>query len=168
MVNLKNRNKLVIAAMAAIAILLVIAVPFVGAQTVSNGAVANVKTMKAQGFAYQEINGQTVKYQANFALMLHPTSTISIPKEFDVAGGTIVVNGVTYTMTSGNGVVRPDRHIFVLQAQGTSPDGQAVTLKLEGRYFWLGGQLYVARIGAKLQTDNGNYLLLMRAAIRVQ
>ena len=63
MVNLKNKNKVVLAAMAAFAILLMIAVPFVGAQPVSNGAVGSVKTMKAQGFAYQEINGQTVKYQ---------------------------------------------------------------------------------------------------------
>jgi len=167
MINLKNKNKVVLVAMAAFAMLLMIAVPFVGAQPVSNSAVASVKTMKAQGFAYQEINGETVKYQADFTLMLQQTSTASVPKEFDVVGGTIVINGISYTMTSGNGVVRPGRHIFMLQAQGTSPDGQAVTLKLEGRYFWLGGQLYVARIGAKLQTDNGNTLLLMRAAIRV-
>ena len=62
-------------------------------------------------------------------MKLQPTSTNRTPKQFDVTGGTIVVNGVTYTMTSGNGVVRQDRHNFVLQAQGTSPDGQAVTLE---------------------------------------
>jgi len=31
----------------------------------------------------------------------------------------------------------------------------------------MGGHLYVARIGAKLQTDNADYILLMRAAVRV-
>jgi type II secretory pathway pseudopilin PulG len=166
--TLKNKNKLALAAMAAIAILLIIAVPFASAQTVSNSATANVATMKAQGFAYQEVNSQTVKYQANFALTLQPASTSNgAIKGFDVAGGTVVVNGVSYAIASGNGAVRTGRHIFVLKAQGTSPDGQAVTLKLEGRYFWIGEHLYVARIGAKLQTDNGNYLLLMRAAVKV-
>jgi hypothetical protein len=168
MVNFKNKTKLALAAMAAIAILMVVAVPFVGAQTVStpNSAVASVKTMKAQGFAYQEVSGQIMKYQATFTLTLQPTTT-SQPKLFAVIGGTVLVNGITYTMTSGNGVVRPGRSIFLLKAQGTSPDGQAVTLKLEGRYFWMGGHLYVARVGAKLETDNGNYKLLMRAAIQV-
>src|SRR5208283_563073 len=123
-------------------------------------------TMKAAGFAYQEINGQITKYQANFTLTLQPTST-GQPKLFAVNGGTVVVNGVTYTMTSGNGVVRPGRSIFQLKAQGTSPDGQAATLLLQGRYFWMGGHLYVARVEAKLETDNGNYALLMRAAIRI-
>ena len=168
MVNLKNKTKLALAAMAALAILMVVAVPFVGAQTVStpNNTVGSVKTMKAAGNAYQDVNGQPVKYQANFILMLQPTST-GQPKQFAVVGGTVVVNGVTYTMTSGNGVVRLGRSIFQLKAQGTSPDGQAATLLLQGRYFWLGGHLYVARVEAKLETDNGNYLLLMRAAVKV-
>jgi uncharacterized protein with beta-barrel porin domain len=168
MVTLKNKTKLAFAAMAAIAILMAVAVPFVGAQTVSNpnSAVASVRTMKAQGFAYQEINGQITKYQASFTLMVQPTTT-SQSKEFAVTGGTVVVNGVTYTMTSGNGVVRSGRIIFQLKAQGTSPDGQAATLLLQGRYFWMGGHLYVARVEAKLETDNGNYALLMRAAIRI-
>ena len=165
--TLNRKNKLVLAAMAAVAILLVIALPFASAQTVSNGAVATVKTLKAQGFAYQEINGQTVKYQASFTLTLQPTSTSGTISEFGVTGGTVVVNGVSFTIAIGNGDVRTGRHIFLLQAQGTSPDGQAVTLKLEGRYFWMGGHLYVARIGAKLQTDNADYTLLMRAAVRV-
>ena len=61
-------------------------------------------------------------------------------KKFDVTGGTLVANGVTYTFTSGNGGVLTGRHTVLLQAQGTSPDGQAVTLKLAGQYFWFGGQ----------------------------
>ncbi len=77
-----------------------------------------------------------------------------------------MVNGVTYTVASGNGGVLTGRHAILLQAHGTSPDGQTMTFKLEGRYSWMGGNLYVVRIGAKLQTDNTNYTLLMRAAIR--
>ena len=77
-----------------------------------------------------------------------------------------MVNGVSYAVTSGKGGVLTGRHIILLQAQGTGPEGQTVTLKLAGRYFWMGGNLYVVRIGAKLDIDNTNYTLLMRAAIR--
>jgi len=166
MVTLSRKSRTAILAIVAVAVILVIAVPFVGAQVASNSAVANVRTLKAQGYAYQKIDNQTVKYPANFTLMLQPTSNGTV-KKFDVTGGTITANGVLYTINSGNGGVLTGRRLILLQAQGTSPDGQAVTLKLAGRYFWMGGHLYVARIGAKLQTDNANYTLLMRAAIRV-
>jgi len=165
MTTVKNKNKLVIAAMAAIAILCIIAVPLVGAQTVTNSAVGSVKTLNGKGYAYQE--GQTTQYPATFTLTLQPASVSGIGRKFDVIGGTVVVNAVSYTITSGNGGVGTERHIVLLQAQGTSPDGQAVTLKLEGRYFWMGGNLYVLRVAAKLQTDNGNYVLLMRASVHV-
>lgn len=167
MVTLKNKSKLLIAAIAAIAILCVVAVPLVGAQTASNSAVGSVKTLNAKGYAYQTVNGQTTQYPASFTLTLQPASASGNSRLFSVTGGTVVVNGVSYTITSGNGGVGTGRHIVLLQAQGTSPDGQAVTLKLEGRYFWVGGNLYVLRVAAKLQTDNGNYGLLMRASVHV-
>jgi hypothetical protein len=167
MVNIGQKNKAAILSIVAVAVILAIAIPFVSAQTASGGAIANMKTFKAQGFAYQKTDTQTVKYQASFTLSLQATSTAGATKKFNVAGGTVVVNGFSYAITNGNGEVLTGRHIILLQAQGTSPDGQAVTLKLEGRYFWMGGHLYVARIGAKLQTDTDSYTLLMRAAIRV-
>jgi hypothetical protein len=42
-----------------------------------------------------------------------------------------------------------------------------VTFKLAGRYFWMGGHLFVFRIAGALQTDSGKIILLMRAAIKV-
>jgi ABC-type oligopeptide transport system substrate-binding subunit len=167
MVTLSRKNKIAIVAVSALALMLLIAVPFASAQTTSTSNTSNTKTLKAQGIAYQNVNGQITQYQANFTLTLQPTSTSAPVKKFEVVGGNVTVNGVSYSITSGNGVVRTGRHIFLLQAQGTSPDGTAVTFKLEGKYFWMWGHLYVARIGAKLQTDNGNYKMLMRSAIRV-
>jgi hypothetical protein len=167
MVTLSRKSKIAIVAISAIALMLIIAVPFASAQPTSTSNTSSTKTLKAKGFAYQNVNGQTVKYQANFTLTLQPTSTSGAVKKFEVVGGNVTVNGVSYSVTSGNGAVGTARHIFLLQAQGTSPDGKAVTFKLEGRYFYMWGHLYVARIGAKLQTDNGNYTLLMRSAIRV-
>jgi hypothetical protein len=77
-----------------------------------------------------------------------------------------MVNGISYTIATGKGGILTGKHAILLQAQGTSPDGQTVTIKLAGRYFWMGGNLYVLRLGAKLQVDDANYTLLMRAAIR--
>ena len=164
--KLSRKSKILITSIVAIAIILVITGPYVSAQTSAN-PIANTKTFKAQGYAYQGIDSSTIKkYPANFTLALIPTGTNGSAKLFGVTGGSVVVNGVTYTVTSGNGGVLTGRHAILLQAKGTSPDGQTMTFKLEGRYFWMGGNLYSVRIGAKLQTDNINYTLLMRAAIR--
>ena len=99
-------------------------------------------------------------------LTLQPTSTNGTLKGFSVVGGTLTANWVSYAFTSGNGAALTGRHVVLLEAQGTSPDGQAVTLKLGGlyAYSWDEGQT-VLRIGAKLQTDDANYTLLLKAAI---
>lgn len=156
-----------VASIVATAIILIITVPFVSAQVVPASPLTNLKTLKAQGIATQTIDDQTVKFPANFTLTLQPTSTNGTVKKFDVTGGTIVINGVSYTIESGNGGVLTRRHLILLQAQGKGPDGKTATFELAGRYFWMGGHLWVARIGAKLQTDNANYTLLLRAAIRL-
>jgi hypothetical protein len=164
--KLSRKNKILITLLVSIAIVLAIAVPYVSAQT-SADPIDNTKTLNARGFAYQTVDSQTIKkYPANFTLTLVPTGTNKTVKLFDVTGGSVMVNGVSYAVTSGKGGVLTGRHIILLQAQGTGPEGQTVTLKLAGRYFWMGGNLYVVRIGAKLDIDNTNYTLLMRAAIR--
>ena len=167
MVNLSKRNKIVIAAVAALAIVLAISVPYVSAQAVANNAASNVRTLNARGYIYQTIDSNTIKYYpANLTLTLQPTSTNGNVKLFDVTGGTLVANSVTYTFTGGNGGVLTGRHAVLLQAQGTDPNGQTVTLKLAGQYSysWLAGHVAL-KIGAKLQTADTNYTLLMLAPI---
>jgi hypothetical protein len=167
MVNLTKKKKITLAVIAALAIALVITVPFVGAQVVANNAASNIKTLNARGNIYQTIDSDTIKYyQANLTLTLQPTSTSGNAKLFDVTGGSLVANGVTYTFTSGNGGVLTGRHAVLLQAQGTDPNGQAVTLKLAGQYGYSFLTGHVAlKIGAKLQTADTNYTLLMLAPI---
>jgi hypothetical protein len=167
MVNLSKRNKIVIAAVAALAIVLAISVPYVSAQAVADNAASNVRTLNARGYIYQTIDSSTIKYySANLTLTLQPTSTNGNVKLFEVTGGTLLANGVTYTYSSGNGGVLTGRHAVLLQAQGTDPNGQAVTLKLAGQYSysWLAGHVAL-KIGAKLQTADANYTLLMLAPI---
>jgi hypothetical protein len=164
--KLSRKNKIIITAIVAITLVLSIAIPYVSAQNSAN-PIANSKTLNAKGYAYQTIDDQTIKkYPATFLLTLAATDTDRTVKLFDVTGGSVTVNGASYTITSGNGGVLTGKHAILLQAQGTSPDGEHVTFKLAGRYFWMGGNLYVVRIDAKLQTDNANYAMLMRAEIR--
>jgi hypothetical protein len=163
MVTLSRRNKITITTIVAVAVILVITLPLASAQA-TNNAVSNMKTLSAQGNIYQKIDSQTIKYYpATLTLTLQPTSSNGAIKKFDVTGGKIVANGVSYTIRSGNGGVLTDRHTVLLQAQGTSPDGQSVTLKLSGQYSWF--DVRSLKIGAKLQTEDINYTLLMRAAI---
>jgi hypothetical protein len=166
MVTLSRKNKVLIAATVVVALTFILALPYVYALT-PNDPTLGMKTLKAQGIAAEKVDNQTVKSEANFTLSLQPTETNSTLKKFSVFGGTVEVKGAVYTITGGNGAVLTRRRVILLQAQGTGPDGQAVTLKLAGRYFWMGGRLYVARIVGKLQTDNGNFLLLLRADIRI-
>ncbi len=167
MINLSRKNKIAIAALAALAIVLAISVPYVSAQTVANNAASNIRTLSAHGNIYQTIDSNTIKYyKADLTLTLQPTSTSGAVKKFDVTGGTLVANGVTYIFTSGNGGVFTGRHAVLLQAQGTDPAGQAVTFKLAGQYgySWLNGHVAL-KIGAKLQTADTNYTLIMQAPI---
>lgn len=167
MVKLTRKNKIAIAALAAIAIVLVITVPYASAQTVANNAATNIKTLNAKGNIYQKIDSSTIKYyQADLTLTLQPTSTTGAVKRFDVKGGTLVANGVTYAFTSGNGGVLTGRHDVLLQAQGIDPNGQTVTLKFAGQYSysWIAGKVAL-KIGATLQTSDASYTLLMLAPI---
>jgi len=164
MVKLTKKSKVAIAAIISLAIVMAIIIPIANAQTTANNVVSNIKTLKAQGNIYQTIDSNTIKYySATLTLTIQPTSASGYVKKFNVLSGTLTANGVSYTFTSGNGGVLPIKHAVLLQAQGTGPDGQAVTLKLAGQYNWL--RANTLTIGAKLITDNGNYTLIMRAPI---
>ena len=169
MVTLSKKNKSIAIAITAIALALAISLPFVFAAPVAveGDFSQTLRNLKAVGIAIQRIDDQKVKNAANFTLTLNPTETNATVKKFDVVGGTVKINGITYTITNGNGAALTKRRLILLQATGTDSTGQSVTLKLAGRYFWTGGHLFVVRMVGNLQTNNGNFLLLMRAAIRV-
>lgn len=168
MATFTTKNKILVVAVIVIT-LLVFAVPFAvyALPASDSNIVTSNRTLQAKGIAVEFIDGQNTSVPANFTLNLERSSgNMTVPK-FNVVSGTVNVDSVAYNIVTGNGGVLRGRHLILLQAQGTGLDGQAVTLKLVGRYFWMGGHLYVARIGGRLLTDNGNYTLLLRAAIRV-
>jgi hypothetical protein len=161
----KKRSIIIVASVAA---MLCVAIPYAAyALPVSDSNIAASRTLVAKGVAREVVNGENVTVPANFTLTLQRAGDNSTVLKFNVVGGTVIVNGATYKVALGNGGVLRGRHLILLQAQGTAPGGQAVTFKLAGRYFWMGGHLYVARIVARLLTLNGNYTLLLRAQIRV-
>jgi hypothetical protein len=170
MVKLSRKHKALIAAATALTLALILLVPFVYAQPpttdpISPTSTSTQRTLYARGLAILNADKSTT-YPANFSLVLQKDAQNRTGR-FDVASGTVIVNGVPYTITSGYGGVARAKSAILLVAQGTSPDGQPVTLKLAGQYFWMGGHLFVARIVAKLQTDAGNYTMGLRAAIKV-
>ena len=168
MISLSKKTRLAIIAVVAIAIVVGVTIPFVGAQTIANNAASNIKTLNARGNIYQKINSNTIQfYQATLTLTLQPTSTSGTVKQFDVTGGTLVTaNGASYSFTSGSGGVLTGKHDVLLQAQGTDQNGQPVTLKFAGQYSysWIAGKVAL-KIGAKLQTADASYTLLMLAPI---
>ena len=167
MVKLSRKSKIFIAAIAVLAVVLAVSVPYVGAQAVANNAASNIRTLNAHGYIYQKIDGDTIKYySADLTLTVQPTATNGTVKLFDITSGSLVANGVTYTFTGGNGGVLTRRHAILLQAQGTEGSGQVATLKLASQYgySWTTGHVAL-KISAKLQTSDNNYTLLMQAPI---
>jgi len=158
-----------------VGLVLVVAVPYVAfAAPVASDLVVGTRNLLGKGIVVETVNGENVTAPANFNLTLEragtkltvPGTNLAVPK-FNVVGGKLEVNGTIYTITSGDGGVLRARHVVLLQAQGTGPDGQSVTLKLVGRYFWMGGHLFVLRMAGSVQTAGGKEQLLMRAEIRV-
>ncbi len=169
MVTSSKKNKTIAVGISAIALILAVSLPYVFAAPIASDSEFNqaLRDLRAVGIAVHGINGQKIKDDANFTLTLSPTETNATVKKFDVVSGTVNIDGVTYTISNGNGAALTKRRLILLQATGTDSNGESVTLKLAGRYFWMGGRLFVIRMVGKLLTNNGNYLLLMRAAIRV-
>jgi hypothetical protein len=163
---LNKKSKILIGSLVAIAVVCLIAVPYVAAQTSAN-PIATTKTLHAKGYAFQSIDSDTIKkYNSTFSLTLVPTSTNGTVKIFSVTGGSVVVNGATYIIDNGKGGIFTGRHAVLLTSEGKGPDGQTITFKFEAKYNWAGGNLYTLKIAAKLLTDNSNYTMLMAAPIR--
>jgi hypothetical protein len=160
-----NRNKkILLTASVVVALFLVVSIGFVSAATPDMNS---IKTWNAKGYILQKIDNETLKYYpASFSLTIQPTTTNGTAKLFDVIGGTLTLNGITYTITSGNGGVLPRQHAILLKATGTGADGQTVDLKLAARYVWQWGNNFNVNIAAKATVGDTTYGMLMRTLIR--
>jgi hypothetical protein len=164
-----KKKKLLITATTALALVFIVSLPYAYASSPSATTAESNRTrmLIAKGIAAEKTDSQVVITRAGFALALEATEVNETIIKFNVISGIVKINGIEYTITEGNGAVIRDKHGFLLQAQGTSPEGQSVTLKLAGRYFWMWGRLHVARLVGSLQTESSKTSLLLRSVIRV-
>ena len=171
MFTLKKKQKLLFTATTALVLVFMVSLPYASASdpatTTNETQASRTRMLLAKGIAVDKASSQIVITQAGFALSLEATEINATVIKFDVVGGIVRINGTDYTMTEGNGAVIREKHVFLLRAQGTNPDGESVTLKLAGRYFWMWGRVHVARIFGSLQTENSKTNLLLRSIIRV-
>jgi hypothetical protein len=171
MFTLKKRQKLVITSTMALALVLIAGFPYTYASTEAATTAEKqsnrTRMLNAKGVAVKKDDGQLVTAPAGFALALETTKVNETIIKFNVVSGSVEINGTEYQISEGHGAVLRDKRVFLLEAQGTSPDGQSATLKLAGRYFWMWGRLYVARVLGSLQAESVRTLLVLRSVIRV-
>jgi hypothetical protein len=171
MFTLNKKRKMLVTSTMALALVFIVSLPYAYASSPSEATAetqANrTRILNAKGIAVEKTENQQVTTSAGFSLALEATEVNEAIIKFNVLSGTVKINGTEYTITGGNGGVIRNKHVILLQAQGTSPDGQPVTLKLAGRYFWMWGRLYVARLLGSLQTGSAKTWLVLRSAIRV-
>ncbi len=171
MFTLNKKQKMLITATTALALVFIVSLPCAYASsssaTTEETQSSRTRILRAKGLALDKANNQVVITSASFALSLEATEVNETIIKFNVVGGTVRINGTEYMTTGGNGAVVRDKHGLLLQAEGTSAEGQSVTLKLAGRYFWMWRRLYLARIVGSLQTDSAKISLVLYAVIRV-
>ena len=171
MFTLNKKQKMLITSTMALMLVLIVSLPYAYASspstTTAETQLSRTRMLRAKGVAVEKSGSQVVITSAGFVLALEATEVNETIIEFNVISGTVKVKETEYTITGGKGAVIRDKRGFLLKAQGTSPDGQSVTLKLAGRYFWMWGRLYVARILGSLQTESAKTTLVLRSVIRV-
>ena len=155
----------------AIAACLVFLVLFSFAALPSIAYAADVETqrtriLRARGLAFEREEDGTANSPANMTLVLEPGTVARRVITFNVVSGKIEVDGIEYTVSEGKGFVAYHNRTIAMRFGATSPEGDAVTVKMAGRYFWMWGRLHVARLVGVLETDDCRMALLLRAAIR--
>jgi hypothetical protein len=171
MFTLNKKRKMLITSTMALAFVFIVSLPYAYASspsaTTAETQASQTRVSNAKGIAVEKSENQRVIASAGFSLALETTEVNETTTKFNVISGTVKINRTEHTITGGNGAVIRDKHGSLLQAQGTSPDGQSGTLKLAGRYFWIWGRLYIARVLGSLQTESAKICLLLRSVIRV-
>ena len=169
MFTLKKKQKLLITVTTTLTLVFIVSLPYAYASSPSPTTTESSRTrmLMAKGIALEKADSQVVITRAGFALALEATEANETIIKFNVISGRVKINETEYTIIEGKGTAIRDKHGFLLRAQGTSPDGQSVILNLAGRYFWMWGRLYLARLVGSLQTESTKIPLLLRSVIRV-
>jgi hypothetical protein len=164
MMSLSKRKSVMIVTLVAIALVLVVSLPSVA--YAAEDAKSTTRVLRARGLAFEQTEDDAVSMPANFTLFLEPGKINYAVITFSIVGGEMEVDGKVYTVTEGDGFVAYHSRVMAMRFNGTGPEGENVTVKLRGRYFWMWGRLHVARLAGTFEGDDGTLGLLLRAAIR--
>lgn len=124
---------------------------------------------RAKGWAFQKIDNETIRMkpaEMNLTLELgerkdHRIGIINVT-------GTLDINGTTYTIESGNGIIQTVTHTAWLHCKAQDAQGSRILLQVHAVYFWWGGRLYAFRARAVVHNDDTRMLLLLRGVARVE
>ena len=164
MISVGKRKSIIIVALVAAALVLVMALPSVA--YAADDATQGTRVLRARGLAFEQVETDHAKMPANLTLVLDPGTINRAVITFKVVSGEVYVDGKVYTITEGKGFVAYRRRLIAMQFNGTGPEGERVTVKLGGRYFWMWGRVHVARLAGTFEAGNLKLGLLLRAALR--
>ncbi len=124
------------------------------------------RILRGKGLAIQRDKDGTAKSPATMTLALEPGAVTRKVITFNIASGEIEVDEVKYVVSEGRGLVAYNNRTMAMRFNATGPDGEAVTVKLVGRYFWMWGRLHAARLLGNLEGEGVKTGLLLRAVVR--
>lgn len=154
----------VIAMVAAIAMSMVI-VPAFAAETEIQDKHLYIE---AKGVAFRRVDNETIRRSdVELALTLELGKRNGTRIKVLNANGTVVVNGTSYTIESGEGVILTRWHVAYVRCRGVDASGNETAFGVRVVYFWWGGNLYAFRAKALLKTEENPWLLLLRGATKV-
>jgi len=118
----------------------------------------------ARGITKQRIGNETIKMPANMNLTLYLGERHGPFTPITGSQGVIDVDGNVYEITCGGGRIFHRKEQAFVWLTGVDDENQTFTIRLYAEYFWMGGNLYVARSIGVFKTDVDMRLLLRMKA----
>jgi hypothetical protein len=124
--------------------------------------------IKAKGVAFRRVDNETIRQcDVELALTLELGERNGTRIKVLNANGTVAINGTSYIIESGEGVILTRWHVAYVRCKGVDASGNEIALGVRVVYFWWGGNLYAFRAKALLKTEENPWLLLLRGVAKV-
>jgi len=167
MITIKSKKKLLAAVATILAVALVSTAVFaVPANAEEPLCYSKRVEVHARGIAKQKIENETIKMPVEMNLTLYLGERHGPFTPITGAQGAIDVNGTVYDISCGGGRIFHRKEQAFIWLTGVDSENQTITIRLYAEYFWMGGNLYVARSIGAFKADV-NMRLLLRAKARV-
>jgi len=121
-------------------------------------------SIRVNGVAVRKINEEREKMSLTMELTLELGEKRKELIPIKLVGGTITIDGISYSVSEAKGVVLLQRNVILLRL---SCDGGSITLALHIKYFWMGGGLFAVRGTGASNDEGGRMLTVFRGTARV-